>query len=299
MDSTARISIVVITRNREAELIETIKCIHLLPEKPPVIVVDNGSTDGTLARVRRLARVVALGRNLGAAARQIGLEHTTTPYVAFADDDVHWRAGSLSHAIQVLDRYPRVAVLAAKVLVGDQQSVDDTCIDMANSPLPMASEAPGTRVLGFLAGASVVRRAPLLDSMGTVPRQILIGGEEEWIAVDLAARGWHVSYIPEIIASHYPSKSRDSKQRQQLLTRNAIWFALLRRPLKSAIPRSLSIVASACRYGSGLTPCAAAIARMPFMLGQRRVVPREVEIELRMLDEYKKRQAIALNGSRS
>src|ERR1700712_1079097 len=96
----------------------------------PVILVDNGSSDGT----PRLGRehfpeveVVELSRNVGSVARNIGVERARTPYVAFADDDSWWAPGALSQAVEVFDAHPRLAVLAGRMLVGPAERPDPIC----------------------------------------------------------------------------------------------------------------------------------------------------------------------------
>ncbi|MEU8249160.1 glycosyltransferase [Nonomuraea sp. NPDC048916] len=73
-------------------------------------MVDNGSTDVTVCFVQRHfphVRVVEAGCNLGAPARNLGVELAETPYVAFADDDSWWAAGALELAAHLLDAHPR------------------------------------------------------------------------------------------------------------------------------------------------------------------------------------------------
>ena len=64
----ARMSVVVITRNRREQLVRTLSRLAELPERPPVILVDNASDDGTAGLVKGLfphVRVVALRRTRG------------------------------------------------------------------------------------------------------------------------------------------------------------------------------------------------------------------------------------------
>src|SRR5690348_12731718 len=102
---TDDVTIVVATRNRPDRLAETLR--H---HRAPVIVVDNGSD-----RPIRVpgADVVRLDRNLGAAARNVGVERARTRYVAFADDDSYWESGSLAQAAAVFRAHPGTALLAA------------------------------------------------------------------------------------------------------------------------------------------------------------------------------------------
>ena len=74
-----RISVVVLTHNRVREVTATVERLLALPERPAVIVVDNGSSDGTLQALRsRFAhlvrvRIIGCGKNLGAAGRNHGV----------------------------------------------------------------------------------------------------------------------------------------------------------------------------------------------------------------------------------
>ena len=190
--SPSRVAVVIATRNRGPELLGTLTRLRALHEQPPIVVVDNGSTDGTAELVRAHhpdVQVVGLRRNRGAAARTVGARLVDSPYVAFSDDDSWWAPGALGRAVEVLDRHPRLAVLAARVLVGPDRRLDPVCDEMAHSPLPSAPDLPGPAVLGFIACGAVVRRAAFLE-VGGFDVRLGVGGEEELLAVDLAARGW-------------------------------------------------------------------------------------------------------------
>ena len=99
LGTSVRVTVVIATRNRCQALTCTLDKLAALRPPPPVIVVDNGSADGTVQAVRRrfpAVQVLALCRNLGAAARNLGVQATRTPYVAFCDDDSWWPPGRWS-----------------------------------------------------------------------------------------------------------------------------------------------------------------------------------------------------------
>ncbi|WP_425490856.1 glycosyltransferase family 2 protein [Nocardioides panzhihuensis] len=101
---TPDVTVVVITRNRWPDLRES-----LPRHRCPVILLDNGSEDGTPAHVRAsfpAIDVIELGRNLGAVARNTGVERATTPYVAFADDDSWWSPGACRRPHRSSTRIP-------------------------------------------------------------------------------------------------------------------------------------------------------------------------------------------------
>jgi GT2 family glycosyltransferase len=285
-----RLAVVVITHNRRDEVLRSLGHLSALPERPPITVVDNGSTDGTAEAVAAsFPRVEVLrpGRNLGAAGRNLGVRHARAPYVALCDDDTWWEPGSLRLAADLLDAHPGLAVLTGRVLVGPEEVEDPVCAELAASPLPKAPELPGHALLGFLAGASVVRRDAFL-SAGGFNERLLIGGEEEWLATDLAAAGHALCYVPDLVVHHYPSERRDPAARRRHLIRNALWFAWLRRPLPAALRRTLWTARSGPRDRVWLAGFAAALAGLPRLLGERRLVPPNVESGLRLLDPWRR-----------
>jgi len=197
------VTVVVITRDRWPDLQTSVPRHDM-----PVILVDNGSADGTPDLVRRSfphVTVVELGENRGAVARNVGVELADTAYVAFADDDSWWAPGSLTCAVQLLDAHPRLAVLAGRMLVGEAACLDPVCTLMAESPLGREVDLPGPSVLGFVACGAVVRRTAYLQTGGFDP-VIFFMGEEERLALDLAALGWGLAYVDQVVAHHHPPR---------------------------------------------------------------------------------------------
>jgi GT2 family glycosyltransferase len=281
-----RIAVVMITYNRCAETLRSLEKLLALPEQPSILLVDNGSTDDTVAVVQEhfpQVEVLEAGGNLGAAGRNLGIRRVASPYVALCDDDTWWEPGSLRRAADLFDAHPRLALLTARVLVGSEEQEDPACMELEESPLPATAEMPGRPILGFLAGASVVRQSAFLECGGFAERAS-IGGEEALLAVDLATKGWWLCYAPELVVHHYPSPQRNVQARRANEVRNALWFAWLRRPFPSVVRRTFRLARqlpwdSATRRGF-----VAAALGLPAILRQRRVVPPDVEHGLRLLE---------------
>ena len=289
MTDGPRVSVVMLTHNRTEQTLRSLGELIALPERPPLVVVDNASSDGTPAAVRREypdVRVIELPENIGAAARNDGVEAVDTEYVAFSDDDSWWAPGALARAVEAFDRHPRLAAVHGRILVGDDEREDPICAELRDSPLPGDPSLPGTRLLGFLACAVVVRRAAFEAVHGFEPN-IKIGGEEEWMACDLAAAGWEIRYLPEIVVHHHPpprvGAAADARRRIGL--RNTLWFSWLRRPLASALRRTAHLVRTTPRDRVTLLAfCDALRALWSREAPSRRVVPPHVERMLRLLD---------------
>ena len=264
-----KVSVVVLTYNRREEVLRTLTHLSALAERPAIVVVDNASTDGTAAAVARAfpeVTVVRQEKNRGAAGRNAGVERVRTPFIAFSDDDTWWASGALTRAVEILERYPRLAAVTAQVLVGADARADPVSREMAASPLG-ADGLPGPRLLGFLAGASVFRRDAFVEAGGYEPR-LFIGAEEKLLAYTLAERGWSLAYVPELIVHHHPSRARDPAARSIILARNELWIAWLRRP-----------IAVALRHTWRTPPRALwrALAGLPWIVRARRALPPDVE----------------------
>jgi N-acetylglucosaminyl-diphospho-decaprenol L-rhamnosyltransferase len=257
---TDQVTVVVATRNRADRLAETVP--H---HRAPVIVVDNASDDPI--RVPG-ADVIRLPGNLGAAARNVGVERARTPFVAFADDDSYWETGALAQAAALMRAHPRVALLSAEVRVGESGRLDPVSAAMAAAPLGTPGGAPGPSVVGFLSCAVVVRRDAFLAAGGFQPR-LFVYGEEALLAIDLAAAGHHLCYTPALRVRHFPEPTgRNPRARRRVEARNRVLTALLRRP-PSVVARTA--------LAAGPSGLAATLPHLPWALRNRRRLPFALE----------------------
>jgi GT2 family glycosyltransferase len=281
-----RVTMVVLTHNRREEVCRSVARLVALPDACPVLVVDNGSTDDTAEAIARRfpeVEVVRLPDNRGAAGRNAGVDRAATPYVALSDDDTWWAPGALSRAADLLDAHPKLALVTGRVLVGDTDREDPTCAVMEATPLAPDPGCPGFRVLGFLAGASVVRRGSFLARGGFHPR-FFLGGEERLLAVDLVAWGEHLAYVPDVVAHHHPSPLRDAPGRRRLLARNALWFAMLRRRWPLVLAETWWLAARARRDPLARQALREALGGMRWVWRERAPLPPDVERMVRAVE---------------
>jgi GT2 family glycosyltransferase len=267
------------TRNRRDELLRS-----LAMSTGPVVVVDNGSRDGTPAALGGLEpdRITsfALPRNIGARARNLGASLARTPLIAFADDDSWWDDGALSLAADLFDAHPRLGLLAARIEVGAERLLDPVCESMRCSPLGRAADLPGPEILGFVACAAVVRRDAFLG-VGGFDTVVFFGGEEERVALDLAAAGWALCFVDDVVARHQPSvaeRESDRRHRARLET-NAVLTAVMRRPW--GVVRRRQQARTARRLDGPVTTA----RRHARALLARRPVPHDVERRAHLLEE--------------
>jgi GT2 family glycosyltransferase len=285
-----RVAVVVITFNRREEVLGALSRLRTLPEQPHVVVVDNGSTDGTADAIRTRfpeVELVASPENLGAIGRNVGVARVGTPYVAFCDDDTWWDPGSLRTAADVLDAHPRLAVVTARILVEPGGREDPIVPELRDSPVPGAGWLPGPALGSFLAGASVLRREAF-EEVGGFCERLWLGGEEELMAGDLAAAGWELCYLPQLTVHHQASVVREHHRRRRDGIRNTLWTTWLRRPLRPALRRTLHLLATLPRDRVTAEGLLAAARGIPWVVRERRVLPPHAEARFAALDEVQR-----------
>lgn len=277
------------TRNRADELGRTLEHLSALTPAPPVIVVDNGSTDHTADVVHHAAQqgrpveIIRLSRNEGSAARNHGVRAASTPFVAFSDDDSWWGSGSLTTAETLFDENPRLGLIAARTLVGDEQAEDPFNAVLCRSPLTVSDNSPGVPILGFMACSAIVRRSAFLEADGFSPI-LQCYGEETLLAYDLAAAGWDLAYIPATVNHHHPSARRiPSRSRRNRELRNRLLTSWLRRPLGVCLHETVEAGKKVVGDPTYAPAVFEAVVRMPRVLAGRRRLPEHVERQAHLL----------------
>ncbi len=296
-----RTTVVIITRDRRDELLRTLDHMTALSDAAPVVVVDNASSDGSADAVavkHPEVRLIRAGANLASLGRNLAVRRITTPYVAFCDDDTRWEPGALTGAAGLLDAHGGLATVTARIVVEPDLVEDPLTPELRDSPVPRPDWLPGPALLSVLAGATMFRVAAFREVGGFSPR-IWLGGEEELLAIDLAARGWWMCWAEEVVVRHAPSTLRDPRRRRQLGIRNTLWTTWLRRPARSALRRSGAVLRSLPRDRASVSAVCEALAGLPWVLRERRVVPPQVEQGLHLLEEPQRRSVAAATSANS
>ncbi len=264
----AEVGVVIATRDRRDSLLRSLAAIEALPERPPIVVVDNASSDGTAEAVAArfpAVELLELERNRGVGARNLGLERLRTPFVAFSDDDSWWEPGALARAAATFHRHPAIGLLAARILVGADRRLDRISALMEG---PAPPGLPGPRVSGFLACGVVVRREAFLSAGGFCER-FLIGAEEALLAIDMDAAGWELCYAPDTVAIHAPHPASRG-ERSSLLLRNQLWTSWLRMPAGRALRDTAGLLRAAGHDDTARRALISAVAGLPWALRARR-----------------------------
>jgi GT2 family glycosyltransferase/glycosyltransferase involved in cell wall biosynthesis len=259
------------------------------------IVVDNGSTDGSLELLREAdppVRVLRLGRNTGFAyAANRGAEAADAEAVALVNTDVVLAPDWLERMSRALEADEKVAAVACKMLdLGDPRFLYDTgdvlrrdgaCVQRGRFELDDGRfDEPG-EVFGACAGAALYRRTALLET-GGFDERFFAYIEDVDLALRLRLAGWRCRYEP-VVARHagHGSSSSLAPPPAYWIERNTLLL------LAKAFPprwvpwvayRQLGAARRALRAGdlsAHLRGAVAALPLVPRMLRERRRLRRK------------------------
>jgi GT2 family glycosyltransferase len=219
-----------------------------------ILAVDNASTDGSQEMVRDEfpdVHLVALPKNIAAAARNEGVQAAKGEIVFTLDNDVLFTTpDDVAHGVAAFERHPDAAVVNFTILGPDGTlSRRDWC-----HPRDLRRWADHEFLTDYvLEGASACRRDAFLATGGYW--QPLFIGHEGWdLALRLLDAGHDLVYTPAVRVRHMVDQSvRPSGRIYYTFTRNSIWVALRSlRPRAAAvsIARDLALMAfTAARAG--------------------------------------------------
>ncbi len=199
-----------------------------------VVVVDNGSTDGSLDSVRRdYPDVVVLvpGRNLGyGAAANRGVAVTTTPSVVVSNPDLEVARGSLATLTRALEDDPRAAVAGPLIRTSDgarypSARVFPSLVDAAGHAL-LGIFAPDNRfthsyqrtdlddtsaveVVDWVSGACFLVRRSAYEQVGGFDEAYFMYAEDVDLCWRLGREEWRVVYVPGAEVVHRQGISTD------------------------------------------------------------------------------------------
>ena len=204
-----------------------------------VIVVDNGSTDGSVAMLAQefpQVRVIANAANRGfAAANNQGLAVARGRYAALLNTDTLVRGDVLAAAVGWLDAHPRAGVLGPRVLNADGTVQDSVkgwpglgylirqTLGLNRRRLPNLGLVAAAEVPAVSGCAMVVRRAAVAD-VGLLDEAFFFYGEETDWCRRFAAAGWGVHFAPvgEIVHFGGGAARRLNHRRDVLLTEGTV-----------------------------------------------------------------------------
>lgn len=235
------------------------RCIESVLRQPhdlfELIVVDNGSNDGSLARVEaRLnrareegfsnrIRLVTNFTNTGyASAQNRAFENGTAEYALVLNQDAELAPDLLETLAGAIRRNPDTAMFAVKLLDASQEGVLDNvgltfCADGQNRGLAHGEKDSGRyeeiQEVFCPSGAAGVYRRKELEAAGGFDEDYFAYGEDFELGLRLRRMGARCLLVPHAEVTHQGSTTLGaaSPKRLRLIERNRVWTLMKHWPL--------------------------------------------------------------------
>ncbi|MBV8727736.1 MAG: glycosyltransferase family 2 protein [Candidatus Eremiobacteraeota bacterium] len=228
------VDVIIVNWNDAENLLSALDSVFALPEVKAdpqlatITVSDNGSSDGSIARVRARyesrVQIIENGANLGfAAGVNRASTRTTSPYIFLLNPDAAVKPGALRNLVDFMERHPRCAIAGPKIYEADGSLAEscgefDTWVgaflrssawgewpwfrQFANGAALRRWDYSNERRVDLLIGAAVMLRRSVFEALGGFDERFFMYHEE----VDLAKRvhdaGYEAWFVPSAEATH-------------------------------------------------------------------------------------------------
>jgi GT2 family glycosyltransferase len=219
-----------------------------------VIMVDNGSTDGSVEFVQHAypeVNVISLKTNYGfCVANNVALAEVDTEYVALLNNDVVASPEWLGTLIMAMNAYPEAGSATSKFLYYDRPDIIDRAGDgysragagvLRGRGMPVDRYSRRQWVFGACGGASIYRTGMLKD-IGLFDPNFFIIYEDVDLSFRAQLMGYRCLYVPEAVVHHRASRSvgYDSPKSVYYGHRNLEWVYIKNIPaalfIKTILP---------------------------------------------------------------
>lgn len=292
-------SVVVVSYNVRSLLADCLASIESAAGVDKVIVVDNGSSDGSVAMVRAQFPQVELitsdqNRAFAVVANE-GLRACSTPYILLLNSDTRIRADTLIELTRALDADDRVGVAGPRLIGADKQ-VQESCfpfptplhvfLDLAGSNPARQFPRPGKqapqretqgqpRSVAWVLGAALALRREAFDAIGGFDEGFRLYYEETDLCYRLHIAGWQTIFIPATTVEHVGGASTGQQRRRWNIQLFRSRFRFYEQHYSSGRRIALRVV-----VGAGM------IAKLTRDLG-RRIFARDAETDARVREDIR------------
>jgi GT2 family glycosyltransferase len=236
-------SVIVVNWNGEAYVAECVD--SLLAQTYPrteIIVVDNGSTDGSVGLLRKRygakIRVIVNRDNRGfTGGNNDGMAEAAGDYVALINNDATADPGWVAALVREAERDPRVGMCASKIVSYDDGAVIDSAglllsrdglgrgrgrLERDGDPFDRPEDAL------MPSGCAALYRRAMLDEIGTFDEAFFMYCDDVDLGLRGLVAGWRCRYVPDAVVRHRYSASagKYSLRKVFLVERNRVWVML-------------------------------------------------------------------------
>ncbi|MDQ1352085.1 MAG: hypothetical protein QG657_2391 [Acidobacteriota bacterium] len=243
------VSVVMLSYNRKHDAAEGIRLLLAQDYKNlEIIVVDNGSTDGTIETLSEIfsqeqIKLIALPRNIGVAAYNIGFEKAAGQYIVVLDDDSFPGKNAIPRMVEAFQKNDKLGVVAFNIKNhATLSNLSDQSDQSNSSELSDLSDTTGGYSMAFNGCGAGIRKS-LIDRVGGYPGEFFLYWNEQDLAIRILAAGYQIRSFNDIIAYHkYSPANRESSRAPFYYTRNLYWLTWKYFPMLKLIKDTLQLI---------------------------------------------------------
>jgi GT2 family glycosyltransferase len=240
-----------------------------------LLVVDNGSTDGSVEFLEREAVPhVSLPENVGfAAAVNLGANRVSAAAILVLNADTALEPGAIGLLLDALEGDPRLGGVQPRILqleAGETGPADVTAARLYSAGQALLADGravergagetqparlPGVHEIFGVCGAACLLRRELFADLGGYDESYFAFYEDVDLNVRARIAGWRFSYVPEAVVWHIGKASwsagfaRPNAENARLVARNRLATQIKFMPL-GALPRVLTVEVGALARAS-------------------------------------------------
>lgn len=260
------VSIVIVTWNGRQHLDTCLAAVAAQEGVPfEAILVDNGSTDGTVDYVRAAfpwVRIVALPSNRGfAGGNNAGVAHARGRYVALLNNDTAAAPDWLRELLSGLDEASGVALTTSLIVYMHDPGTIDSAGDgllrwggafKRHHGAPASVAAEPAEVFGVCGAACLLPRE-VFDELGGFDEEFFASHEDVDLSYRARLRGYRCRYVPSAVVRHRGSSTLGRTSALSVFhgQRNLEWVYLKNTPgplLLRTLPGHILYVVAAAIY---------------------------------------------------
>jgi len=231
--SSIDVSIVITSFNTRQLLLD---CLVSIPAAvgsmlAEVIVVDNGSADGSVEAVQEsfpYVRLVANKTNAGfVRGNNQGFALAKGRYVLMLNSDAFPRTGAIEGMLAFGDAHPEIGIIGARLLFPDDSPQnswadfptllsDMTGRNFQRHAQPVASPGWNALHVDWVNGAAMLCRKSMLDALGGLDEKIFMYSEETDLCFRAHKAGWQVAHLADAAVTHLGGASSSSHDIRKL-----------------------------------------------------------------------------------
>ena len=269
------LSIIIVNYNGGTMIIDAIRSVYATKGdlSLQLIVVDNGSSDGSVDAIRKQfgkeIEIIEMKYNAGfAAANNAGLTKAKGSYIFFLNPDTIVLDGALQTMVQYLNEHPQVGACGANLYDRDMRPqfsywmlfpgvrmewsglFSDAFLRLRHHYSHEHNYTDKPKQVAYIMGADLMIRREVIEQVGPMDENFFLFYEETELCYRIHKAGHEIVNIPQAQIIHLEGQTIDKMnvRREQMMRSRAIYLRKCCPPIERAAANTILAISSSIRF---------------------------------------------------